>query len=280
MIAISFLSHRNRHALRPLVSVLLLQVFLDVCEAVVGKEAARVVPDRVAVSIALGDSRVLVVDLYDCRLCHLRKVVPHDLLASVVQDLRVLLVLVLVNRRQRLLSQHLLRVHVLLQLKDEFVDIVRLASYLTLRLDRRRRELLQLGLQLGDLPIFLPDLVFLDDEQTLHLLVLVFRLDDLVALPFVLVEELAKVLISLLRVLFDLALDQGRLRGVVRDAFFDQLAPRVQRADLTLLRLEKTLVEVDQCLVLHLAVAPVAGPVQSLVLQRKLNLVLRAVFTD
>ena len=58
----------------------------------------------------------------------------------------------------------------------------------------------------------------------------------------------------------------------------NELSTLVQSANLAGLGLVKPVVEVYECIVLHLAVAAVAGSILSLVLQRKLYLVLRAVF--
>ena len=63
-------------------------------------------------------------------------------------------------------------------------------------------------------------------------------------------------------------------------ALLNKLLPRIERGNVADLGLEQPLVEVDERLILHLAVAPVTGAVGRLVLLRQLDLVLGAVHAD
>lgn len=137
---------------------------------------------------------------------------------------------------------------------------------------------MQLLLQVCDVDILILDLVLLHDQQALHALVLFLESNDMITATLVLFEHFTEVFIGFLGVLLDLSLDQGRLRLIMLNPLLNQLSTRVQRADLASLGLVKPVVEVDERIVLHLAVAAVAGSILSLVLQRKLDSVLRAVF--
>ena len=91
--------------------------------------------------------------------------------------------------------------------------------------------------------------------------------NDLITATLVLFEHFTEIFICFLGVLLDLSLDQGRLRLVMLNPLLNQLSARVQRADLASLGLVEPVVEVDERIVLHLAVAAVAGAILGLVLQ-------------
>ena len=66
----------------------------------------------------------------------------------------------------------------LLELEYELIDILRARANLVLCFLRLRLHLLELGLQLSNLAILLPDLSLFHLEHTLHILVLVFQSYD------------------------------------------------------------------------------------------------------
>ena len=123
-------------------------------------------------------------------------------------------------------------------------------------------------LELSNLLVSCSDLIFLHNQQTCHVLVLLLQSDYLVIASLILVQKLSEFFFCLIRVLLHLSLNQLRLRLKVHDPFLNKLPSRVKRAYLTVLGLVQSMVEVDERLVLHLAEAAIACAILDGVVQR------------
>ena len=115
--------------------------------------------------------------------------------------------LVLVDRSEGLVTEHVLRLGVFLQLKDELVDFLSATAHVALRGVCLHVQPVQLLLQLGNLLILALDLLFFDVEQALHVRVLLLQVADCVVFATILLEQLAKLLVRVNGKLLHLSLD-------------------------------------------------------------------------
>lgn len=198
-------------------------------------------------------------------------------LKLVIKFILVRSVLVFVDSGEYFIA---LRVVILLKLENELVNFLSASTNMTLGLVCLNRQFVQFLLKLANLHILRLYLIFFDREQALHILVLFFERNDVVIASTVFFKQFAEILVCVLSFLLHLSLDQRAFTLRVRRPFLDQLFACVKRINLTCLSLEKALVKVDQCFILHLAVAAIACAILFLVLLRQLQLVWRAGLTD
>ena len=76
-------------------------------------------------------------------------------------------------------------------------------------------------------------MIFLDDQKTIHILVLLFQSYDGFTAALVLIKEFAKVFISVLIVLLHFFFDELTLIIKMGDSFFNQTLTSVQAVNLT-----------------------------------------------
>lgn len=232
------------------------------------------------IHLTLSDDREFGLLLPDGILVLTLKPLLDELVSLVIQLVRFFFLPIFVDGRHCLFAKHLLGVCILIKLENEFVNFLSADPPLTLLGLGLDLELMQLGLQIGDVAIFVLDLIFLHSEQSLHALVLVLQSNHLRVAFLEVVEELAELFFRLLRVLFLFSSYQGALVFKMIHSFLNELAAGVKGSDLASLSLEKPVVEIDQSLILHLAVAAIARAVLSLVLLAQLDLVKRTILTD
>ena len=174
--------------------------------------------------------------------------------------------LVFVDGGEDVVAEHLLGLSVLLQLEDELVDLLGASSHMALRRISLHSQSVQFFLHLGNLSILVLNLLFFDVEQTLHVRVLFFKACYSVVFATIILEQLTKLLIRIDRILLRLSLHQSGFLVRKSRPLLDQLLPRIERVNMTILGLQQPLVEVDKRFVLHLAIAAITSAVERLVL--------------
>ena len=111
-------------------------------------------------------------------------------------------------------------------------------------------------------------------------MILIFQCYDLITASLVLVKKLSEFFFAVFRVLQNFPFNQLRFGLIVSNPLLNELPSRIKRAYLTSLCFIKSMVEVDQCFILHLAEAAIASAILYFIMQRELYFVLRTVLAN
>ena len=105
-------------------------------------------------------------------------------------------------------------------------------------------------------------------ENACHALVLVFKSDNRLTPALILIDKLTKLLVSVFGILLHLPLNQQTFVFKVCNALLYELLSRVKRRDLAGFCVKEAVVEIDESLVLHLAIAAITCAEERIVLLR------------